>query len=128
MVVGLCYIAKFQRSEMSPGLFQDFMDGYIKPKPIKRQGQLLNKNGWFWDILVSGGYISQKYLKTWKSFFMGREFWGQLKLQVAVKGVKTWKFDKSKYQWKYALYARHNFIFFCAWKINFLGSFLEWFW
>ena len=96
---------------MSPGLFQDFMDGYIKPKPIKRQGQLFNQNGWFWDILVSGGYISQKYLKNRKSFFMSREFWGQLKLQVTVSGVKTWKFHKSKDQWKYALYARHKYSF-----------------
>ena len=24
-------LAQFQGSEMSPGLFQDFMDGYIKP-------------------------------------------------------------------------------------------------
>ena len=46
MVVGFCFIggwysewyvwglrtlAKFQGSEMSPGLFQDFMDEYIKP-------------------------------------------------------------------------------------------------
>ena len=39
---GLCYglfmivgfensLPQFQGSEMSPGLFQDFMDGYIKP-------------------------------------------------------------------------------------------------
>ena len=39
--ISLCYpsglgaspvfsLAQFQRSEMSPGLFQDFMDGYIK--------------------------------------------------------------------------------------------------
>ena len=27
----LITIAQFQRSEISPGLFQDFMDGYIKP-------------------------------------------------------------------------------------------------
>ena len=27
----LITLAQFQVSEMSPGLFQDFMDGYIKP-------------------------------------------------------------------------------------------------
>ena len=27
----LITLAQFQESEMSPGLFQDFMDGYIKP-------------------------------------------------------------------------------------------------
>ena len=27
----LITLAQFQGSEMSPGLFQDFMDGYIKP-------------------------------------------------------------------------------------------------
>ena len=27
----LITLAYFQESEMSPGLFQDFMDGYIKP-------------------------------------------------------------------------------------------------
>ena len=29
-VWGLRTLAKFQGNEMSPGLFQDFMDGYIK--------------------------------------------------------------------------------------------------
>ena len=29
-VMDLIALAQFQGSEMSPGLFQDFMDGYIK--------------------------------------------------------------------------------------------------
>ena len=29
--VDLITLAQFQGSEMCPGLFQDFMDGYIKP-------------------------------------------------------------------------------------------------
>ena len=30
-VCDLITLAQFQGCEMSPGLFQDFMDGYIKP-------------------------------------------------------------------------------------------------
>ena len=42
-------------------------------------------------------------------FFKGREFWWQIKLPVAVIGVKIWELHKSKDQ--YVLYARRKYLF-----------------
>ena len=42
---------------------------------------------------------------------MGREFVWQLKLPVAVSGVKFWNVYKSKNQWKFVLYARRKYSF-----------------